>query len=69
MKWLMGFLVECYQAAPAHLNVQIPQHGDPLLVHPLEAEADELCSFVGKKANKESISNRGLKGAEALASG
>jgi insertion element IS1 protein InsB len=52
MKWLMGFLVECYEAAPVHLNVQIPQRGDSLLVHPLEAEADELCSFVGKKANK-----------------
>src|SRR3954454_2280446 len=53
MKWLMGFLMECHEAAPAHLNVQIPQRGDSLLVHPLEAEADELCSFVGKKANKQ----------------
>jgi insertion element IS1 protein InsB len=53
MKWLMGLLVECYEAAPAHLNVQVPQGCDPLLVHPLEAEADELCSFVGKKANKQ----------------
>jgi insertion element IS1 protein InsB len=53
MKWLMGFLVECYGAAPVHLNVQIPHRGDLLLVHPLEAEADELCSFVGKKANKQ----------------
>src|SRR4051794_13128569 len=53
MKWLMGFLVECYEAAPAHLNVQLPQGGDSLRVHPLEAEADELCSFVGKKANKQ----------------
>src|SRR3954463_11609461 len=53
MKWLTGFLVECYEAAPVHLNVQIPHRGDPLLVHPLEAEADEICSFVGKKANKQ----------------
>jgi insertion element IS1 protein InsB len=53
MKWLMGFLMECHEAAPAHLNVQIPQRGDSLLVHPLEAEADELCSFVGKKANPQ----------------
>src|SRR4051794_31245511 len=52
MKWLMGFLGECYEAAPAHLNVQM-QGCEPLLVHPLEAEADELCSFVGKKANKQ----------------
>src|SRR3954447_24820074 len=53
MKWLMAFLVECYRTAPVHLNVQMPQHGDSLLVHSLEAEADELCSFVGKKANKQ----------------
>src|SRR3989440_12056737 len=33
MTWLMGFLVECYEAAPAHLNVQPPQRRDPLLVH------------------------------------
>src|SRR3954466_8693316 len=52
MKWLMGFLGECYEAAPAHLNVQM-QGCEPLLVHPLEAEADELCSFVGKKANRQ----------------
>src|SRR5690242_7002095 len=53
MKWRMGFLVECYEAAPAHLNVQMPQGGDSLLVYPLEAEADELCSFVSKKVNKQ----------------
>jgi insertion element IS1 protein InsB len=53
MKWLMGFLVECYEAAPVHLNVQLPQRGELLLVHPLEAEADELWSFVGNKANPQ----------------
>src|SRR5689334_17108928 len=53
MKWLMGFLVECYEAAPVHLNVQIPQGCDPFLVCPLEAEADELWSFVGKKTNPQ----------------
>jgi insertion element IS1 protein InsB len=53
MKWLMAFLVECYEAAPAHLNLQIPRGRDPLLVAPLEAEADELCSFVGKKMNRQ----------------
>src|SRR5947209_390043 len=53
MKWLMGFLVECYGAAPADLNAQIPQPCDLLLVQFLEVEADELCSFVGKKANPQ----------------
>jgi insertion element IS1 protein InsB len=49
----MAFLVECYEAVPAHLNVQLPQRRDPLLVGQLEAEADELWSFVGKKANPQ----------------
>src|SRR3954447_13285819 len=53
MKWLMAFLVECYEAAPAPLNVQMPQGCDQRPIHALEAEADELCSFVGKKANKQ----------------
>jgi insertion element IS1 protein InsB len=53
MKWLMAFLVECYEAAPAHLNVQLRQHPDPLLVHSLEAEVDELWSFVGNKTNPQ----------------
>src|SRR4051794_20728966 len=53
MKWLMGFLVECYGAAPADLNAQIPQPCDLLLVQFLEVEADELWSFVGKKANPQ----------------
>ena len=53
MKWLMAFLVEFYEAAPAHLNVQIPQGCDPLLGPSLEIEADELWSFVGKKAKPQ----------------
>jgi insertion element IS1 protein InsB len=52
MKWLMGFLVECYEAAPAHLNVEGRPRPDPPLVL-LEAEVDELWSFVGKKANPQ----------------
>ena len=53
MTWLMGFLVECYAAAPTHLNVHPPQRRDSPLAHLMEVEADELCSFVGKKANKQ----------------
>jgi insertion element IS1 protein InsB len=53
MKWLMAFLVERYEAAPAHLNVQTAQCYNPLLGYPLEIEADELWSFVGKKANPQ----------------
>jgi len=53
IKWLMGFLVECYEGAPAHLNVEHRQGPDPLLVGHVEVEVDELWSFVGKKANPQ----------------
>ncbi len=53
MKWLMGFIVERYEAAPDHLNVQLPQCPETVMIRQLEAEADELCSFVGKKTNKQ----------------
>ncbi len=53
MKWLMNFVVECYDEAPEHLNVRLPQCPDNVLIRCLEAEADELCSFVGKKKHKQ----------------
>jgi IS1 family transposase/transposase-like protein len=53
MKWLMGFIVECYEAVPEHLNVHMPACPDSVLVYGLKAEADELQSFVGKKQNKQ----------------
>jgi insertion element IS1 protein InsB len=55
LKWLLGFLVTCYEALPDHLHVQpIPGHGD-VMIRRLEVEADELASFVQKKANKQWI--------------
>jgi insertion element IS1 protein InsB len=53
MKWLLSFAVQCYDAAPPHLNVQRPQCPENVLIRRLEAEADELCRFVGKKADKQ----------------
>ena len=53
MKWLMGFIVECYESVPEHLNVQVPACPDNVLLYRLRAEADELQSFVGKKENKQ----------------
>lgn len=53
MKWLMGFMVECYEAVPAHLNVHLPPRPANVLLYRLAAEADELQSFVGKKTNKQ----------------
>src|SRR5215831_1699642 len=55
LKWLLGFLVQCVEALPDHLHVQpVTCHGNVLLRRP-EVEADEMASFVQKKANKQWI--------------
>jgi IS1 family transposase len=52
-KWLLGFLVQCFEALPDHLPVQ-PVRGTPdVMVHRLEGEADAMASFVQKKAHKQ----------------
>jgi insertion element IS1 protein InsB len=53
LKWLLGFLVQCIETLPDHLHVQpVVCHGNVMLRR-LEVEADELASFVQKKANKQ----------------
>jgi insertion element IS1 protein InsB len=55
LKWLLGFIVTCFEALPEHLNVQsITTHTD-VMIQRLEVEADEMASFVQKKANKQWI--------------
>jgi insertion element IS1 protein InsB len=55
LKWLWGFLVQCFEALPDHLHVHpVTCHGNVLLRR-LEVEADEMASFVQKKANKQWI--------------
>src|SRR5215475_213569 len=52
LKWLLGFLVDCVEALPDHLHVQpVTCHGK-VMIRRLEVEADEMSSFVQKKANK-----------------
>jgi insertion element IS1 protein InsB len=52
LKWLLGFLVDCIEALPDHLHVQpVACHGK-VMIRRLEVEADEMSSFVQKKANK-----------------
>jgi insertion element IS1 protein InsB len=52
LKWLLDFLVQCVEALPDHLHVEpITGHGNVMLRR-LEVEADEMASFVQKKANK-----------------
>jgi insertion element IS1 protein InsB len=53
LKWLLGFLVQCFEALPEHLHVQpVTGHGN-IMLRRLEVEADEMASFVKKKANKQ----------------
>ena len=53
LKWLLGFLVHCCEALPDHLHVQPVSCTRDVLIQRLEVEADELASFVQKKANKQ----------------
>ena len=55
MKWLMHFMVARFDAVPNHLHVHLPYSLTAVTLHWLEAEADEMWSFVGKKANKQWI--------------
>ena len=51
-RWLLQFMVECFQAAPAHLNVHSIVGTPAVIFHRLEAEMDELWSFVGAQAHR-----------------
>jgi insertion element IS1 protein InsB len=53
LTWLLHFMVECFAACPDHLHVQLPAGPAEVVLHQLEAEADEMWSFVEKKANKQ----------------
>jgi IS1 family transposase len=55
LKWLLGFLVQCFQALPDHLHVQPVARTQDVIMQRLEVEADEMASFVQKKANKQWI--------------
>jgi len=48
-------MVECFTACPEHLHAQLPTQPTQVLLSRLEAEADEMWSFVQHKANKQWI--------------
>src|SRR6266571_6127895 len=48
-------MVECFASCPDHLQVRLPTSPATVLLYQLEAEADEIWSFVQKKANKQWI--------------
>jgi insertion element IS1 protein InsB len=53
LKWLLGFLVQCGEALPDHLNVEPLTCHQDVMIQPLAAEANEISSFVQQKANKQ----------------
>jgi insertion element IS1 protein InsB len=53
LQWLLQFMVERFQAAPEHLSVEPPGDTPAVILQRLDAELDELWSFVGKKANRQ----------------
>jgi IS1 family transposase len=55
LKWLLGFIVTCFEDLPDHLNVQPIKTNADVMIQRLEVEADEMASFVQKKANKQWI--------------
>ena len=55
LTWLLHFMVACFAACPDDLHAQPPAQPTAVLLSRLEAEADEMWSFVQKKANKQWI--------------
>ena len=53
LKWLLGFLVQCFEALPDHLHVQPVTCKHNVMIQRLEVEADARASFVQKKAHKQ----------------
>jgi len=48
-------MVECFTACPDHLHAELPARPTAVVLSRLEAEADEMWSFVQQKANKQWI--------------
>jgi insertion element IS1 protein InsB len=55
LTWLLHFMVERVAACPDHLHTQLPINPTDVVLRRLEAEADEMWSFVNKKAHKQWI--------------
>jgi insertion element IS1 protein InsB len=55
LTWLLHFMVERFAACPDHLHAQLPVNPTDVVLRRLEAEADELWSFVQKKAHQQWI--------------
>jgi insertion element IS1 protein InsB len=52
IRWLMDFVSARLTAVPDHLSVQPATSPHAVIIQRLDVEADEMCSFVEKQANK-----------------
>jgi insertion element IS1 protein InsB len=52
IRWVMNFMVTGFDPVPEHLHTQLPGHPRTVSTRLVEAEADEMCIFVTKKADK-----------------
>ena len=57
LTWLLHFMVECFTACPEHLHAQAPTSPTAVVMSRLEAEADEMWSFVVRRIG--SVEERG----------
>jgi insertion element IS1 protein InsB len=55
LTWLLGFIAEIYAELPDHLNLKVRAARGLVQLWRLEAEADEMWSFVASKENKQWI--------------
>jgi insertion element IS1 protein InsB len=55
LTWLLHFMVGRFAACPDDLHVRVPPRPTDVVLRRLEAEADEMWSFVKKRANKQWI--------------
>jgi insertion element IS1 protein InsB len=53
LKWLLGFLVQCFESLPDHLHVQPVRGTHDVMIQRLAGEADAMASVVQKQANKQ----------------
>ncbi len=53
--WLLNFIVSVYDELPDDLNFMGTEETDEIIIYTLEAEVDEMWSFVGSKENKQWI--------------
>ena len=53
LKWLLGFIVNCFEALPDHLPVQPISSNQDVMIQRRAVEADAMASLVQKKANKQ----------------